>query len=606
VSLSTKKKILATPMGLIGMAFFVLMCAMAGEAKAMDYALQIAAMKSQQNATDLARGLRAQGIDAYWIEKNIQSQGMFYRVRIGKFRTIDKAYAYAEGLVESGIFETYAIAAYEAPARATLLALEKEEAKNDKLQAFFSPSGDFASLAATVTPTPPLRALPPEATPAIVPVKIEAPSAKAPSPRINSATIDMVASIGTRGWLLLSSDEVISATTKNPTTLGREVARLAAAVGSRRWSLNTDIASILAPTSAAGITTAPAAETSATPGAFKESSSPVNLADLAIRETSQPVAAPETRASASAVAISAPEIGGGASSPTGSTTLYPGSKPLNYLAPPRLQGSIELRDGVMWFRLRNMDAGRSFSGSARITLSSSKDQQDVAPVAVDVAAGQEINVQVNDARVLDGDWLMFIYDQGGVARLVRGASFAPTPAPAPAGENQTQPAPAAAPAGPPSFITGSFDATGEWRLTETGNPQAQQTQPEEPAPQPPPATQPSEIPDPDGNPRAAAIPPAQEEAPPQVTVTPRQIATTAQNMTLEFDIASAKPLSYVVVSLRAGEFQDSRQALMSTPQGRVPFMIPIAQTEGGFSYEIKNGSGTVLASGSGDFRQFKK
>lgn len=614
MSLSTKNKILATPVCTAILLLFVLLVPMMGEAKAADYALQIAAMRSQQNAVDLARGLRAQGIDAYWIEKDIPAQGMFYRVRIGKFRTIDKAYGYAESLVDSGIFETYAIAAYEAPTRATMLALQKEKEdpkatnSEDKLQAFFSPSGDFANLASTVA-SPPLRELSPE-PPAIVPVtmpaNMEAPSRPAPSGRLTSTTIDMVASIGTRGWLLLSSDEVISATTRNPTTIGREVAKLAAAIGSRRWTLGSDISKIL--TTVSPVAPAPEASLEASAKASKEAVAAVNLADLATRDAAEQIAQQEARIAAASTPMAAPGIGRGPSSPTSSSPVLPGASPVNYLAPPKLQGSIEQRDGAVWVKLRNLDGGRSFSGTARITLSSSKDLQDAAPLAVAVPAGQEISVQVSDARVLDGDWMMMVYDQGGVARLIRGASFGQAPAAPPAAEDKPQAAPAAAPAGPPSYVTGSFDATGGWQLTESGGTQPQPNQiapPEQPMPAAPQPVPQGEIPDPDGNPRTAANPP-QEEALPQVSVTPRQIATTAQSVTLEFEISSSKPLNYVVVSVRAGSYQDSRQALMSTPQGRVPFMIPISQSNGAYSFEVKNESGSTLASGAGEFSQSKK
>jgi hypothetical protein len=91
-------------------------------------------------------------------------------------------------------------------------------------------------------------------------------------------------------------------------------------------------------------------------------------------------------------------------------------------------------------------------------------------------------------------------------------------------------------------------------------------------------------------------------APGQVTVIPRQIAVTAENVTMELDLSAPAPLSYITVTLRAGDFQDTRQALMSTAQGRVPFLIPAKHASEGFFYEIKNEALQVLASGNGDFR----
>jgi hypothetical protein len=71
---------------------------------------------------------------------------------------------------------------------------------------------------------------------------------------------------------------------------------------------------------------------------------------------------------------------------------------------------------------------------------------------------------------------------------------------------------------------------------------------------------------------------------------------------MEFELSAPAPLSYITVTLRAGDFQDTRQALMSTAQGRVPFMIPVKHASEGFFYEIKNEALQVLASGNGDFR----
>jgi hypothetical protein len=71
---------------------------------------------------------------------------------------------------------------------------------------------------------------------------------------------------------------------------------------------------------------------------------------------------------------------------------------------------------------------------------------------------------------------------------------------------------------------------------------------------------------------------------------------------MEFDLSAPRPLNYIVVTLRAGQYQDTRQALMSTPVGRVPFLVPVQHTSQGFYYEIKDEAQRVLASGNGDFR----
>ncbi len=564
-----KVKSMARPICVTALLLIVWLCPMGAEAGAMNYAVQVAALRSQQSAIDLARGLRAQGINAYWVGKSGSQQGVFYRVRIGKFSSIESAYRYAEELMDSGLFSTYAIAAYEAPSATALNALAKDDPKADKVQAFFPTLDNLGTTAATVVPAP------------------------APTPnasRFDPGMIDMIASVGTRGWLLLSSQDVLALSQQNRSGLDREVAKLAAAIGSRGWMFRDNIAKLFA---------APA---SAPTGA------PVDIADLARRNSSPApetiIPAPAPAARANSTAIAAPEIGRSPLSPTAPTTTFPGARPINYLSPPKLQGSIEMRDGQMWMTVRNLDPNRSFTGSARVTLTSDKDQQDIAPMAVTVAPGQEESFPVADARVLNGDWMMMVYDQGGAARLVRGASLAPKPAADPNAQAQ-------APATPPGFVTGVYDATGGWKLSDSIMPQSQASAADgEP---PPPAQSPTPQ-DPrtsaaqavEGGTPAPAPQTPQDNSPAQVTVTPRQIAITPENVTMEFDIASSRPLNYIAVTIRAGEFQDTRQALMTTPQGRVPFLIPVAQTSGPFAYEVKDESGAVLASGAGDFRRLAR
>jgi hypothetical protein len=568
----------------------VLLCPIAGDAKGIDYAVQVAALRSQQSALDLAKGLRSQGINAYWIGKNNPSQGPLYRVRIGKFSSIESAYLYAEELMDSGVFASYAITAYEPPVPATMMVLVKEDEKMDRLQAFLGSGDDFSTIAATVTPSAPTRTtlVPGTGTPAPIPAVTVLTPVNKPASGIllNSATIDMIASIGTRGWLLLSGDDAISATQKSPAVMSRELARLAAAVGSRRWSLSNDIGKIFAP---------PA---------------PVNIADLAQntiaaadRPMTTPIPSNDTISTppvnrASATAISAPEIGRRPLGPTSPTPVFPGGRRVNYLAPPKLQGSLEMRNGQLFLSLRNLDAERIFTGSAKVTLSTDKDQQELVPMQLNLAPGKEENIPLPEARLLSGDWMMMVFDEGGVARLVRGASLATKPSPSP---EESKTLKSGSPEGPPAFVTGMYDSTGGWKLAEQPLPsgQAPNGQPVDPNAGTPawgaenPSPQPEQ-------------PPQQDAGPAQVNITPRQIAITPENVTMEFDISASRPLNYIVLSVRAGDYQDTRQALMTTPQGRVPFLIPGNQAKGAFFYELKDETGATLASGTGDFQQMQK
>jgi hypothetical protein len=257
----------------------------------------------------------------------------------------------------------------------------------------------------------------------------------------------------------------------------------------------------------------------------------------------------------------------------------------------------------MWMTLRNTDADRSFTGVARITLSDDKNQQDVTPKQITLQPDGEESFPVDEAKVKDGSWILMVYDQNGAARLIRGASFPAPPAPpqtpgapnSPGQPNTVQQNPA--PQAPPSYVTGVYDATG---YPQAPNPLITQ----ESAPQ-----NSNPAPGADPNAQASALPPQipqPEVVPGQVGVTPRQIAVTPENVTIELEITAQSPLNYIMVTLRAGDFQDVRQALVSTPQGRVPFLIPAEFARGGFIYEVKDEAQRVLASGSGDFRQIAK
>lgn len=524
------------------------------------YAVQVAALSSRQSADELVRGLSTRGIHAYWVKGmsygKVSAQSQFHRVRIGNFPTIESASTYAEQLLGSGLLEAYAIAAYEPPAQSSAGA----NGHSSKVQNFG-------------------------------PQKYPQYRAKQFG---GGEAIDLVAAVGTRGWLLLSSSSVNLTARSGDSALSRELARLTASIGSRGWSLQNNITKFLA---------APP------PPARLPSVNPVGRVDLASNNSfarsaaaeivttrnginSAPSAPPAPRANSGSLNTAAPEIGRSPLSPASSTAS--GARAANsraYASPPRLQGSIEMRDGRMWMRLRNTDSERSFSGMARVTLSDDKRQQDVVPMQFTLPPDKEESFPVDEATLTNGNWILMVYDQNGAARLVRGASLAPrTLVEAPAAQNSSEPNSSQ---GPPSYITGVYDATG-WVPSQA------------PAPNPGVEAQNSAAANSTNGNVSATAPPEMEAAPGQVVVTPRQIAVTTENVTVEFDISAPTPLNYIVVTLRAGSFQDVRQALMSTPHGRVPFLIPIEHTSSGFYFEVKDEAQRLLASGSGDFRRMAR
>jgi hypothetical protein len=88
-----------------------------------------------------------------------------------------------------------------------------------------------------------------------------------------------------------------------------------------------------------------------------------------------------------------------------------------------------------------------------------------------------------------------------------------------------------------------------------------------------------------------------------ITIVPRQIASTSENVTLEFEITSQRPLGYVSLTLRAGNLTDIKRAVLTGNQGRIPFLVPVRTTETAFTFELKDESDRVLIIGEDDLRR---
>jgi hypothetical protein len=483
------------------------------------------------------RGLSVRGMNAYWVggmSYGVGKTSALHRVRIGNFPTIASASAYAEKLLGAGLLESYAIAAYEAPAKANS-----------------NPSWKIPTLAQ-----------------------------KYPGRRLVPEVIDVVAAIGSRGWLLLSSESINLTARDLNSALGRELTNLAAFIGSRGWGLNNNVVKFLG------------------------AAAPINVVSL---PSGIIAGAPTTPPPPSAINAAAPEIGRRELVTTSAPSVAigsPGVRSRGYNAPANLQGSIEMRGGRMFMTLRNADPERVFSGVARISLSQDQRQEDVTPVTVTLLPDKEVMFPLDDATLTNGDWILMVYDLNGSARLIRGASLAPpkAPAQAPGGANSAQPVEQVpGPEVPPSYVTGVYDAT-NWTQPQAP-PQIQNIESQDSSVSTAPSTQES------GANYAAGSPnpmPQVESSPGQVAASLRQIAVTSENVTLELEITAQNPLKNVTVTLRAGDFQDVRQAFIPTSQGRVPFLVPVTFASAGLYYEIRDEAQRLLANGNSNLRSTGK
>jgi hypothetical protein len=265
-----------------------------------------------------------------------------------------------------------------------------------------------------------------------------------------------------------------------------------------------------------------------------------------------------------------------------------------------LQATAELRNGQLVMKLRNLDSERRFTGTARVTLSDDKNSSEVLPMQFDLAPEAEVVLPINDPVGNDSNWMLMVFDDANALRLVRGASLGQK---APAVAQQNSPSSSDQPSlNPPPYVTGVYDATSSpiAATQPAGSATAGMVPPSESSNLPNNAS--GQGPTGASN-TAPPNAPASGDVPAQLTITPRQIAVTTENVTIEFDIAAPQPLNYISVTLAAGDYRDVRQALMSSTRGRVPFLVPAAQATGTFIYEIKDEGGRVLGGGVGDFRQ---
>lgn len=569
------------PVCLALMTLFVWLGLCAVPALAKDYAVQIAALRSQQSADELRSGLLARGLEAYWVKIVLPEHGLFYRVRLGKFPSVETAYTYAESLLDSGLLESYAITTYETPMSAPM---------RDTMQAS---------------------------------LQVQEYVQQRPSP---NETNELLSAIGARQWLLPTNRNLFATTPQLPPVNTGMTRRemLVFALGRQEWRLNPDLSVLFvrapvatvrndlavnsrpAPVENANPPVIPAANpvsnVNASPSPISKPAEQAFIANVANTPLTPP---PPPGASSSPISLStnpqplspgnftaarnpAPEIGRG-----GRTTT---SRGIGYarVAPPRLQATAQVNGGQLVMKLRNLDLERSFTGTANVTLSDDRNSNEMTPIPFNLSPDTEIVLPVNETIAQGGNWMLMVFDDGGVLRLIRGATVGQKPA----AQGPQQPAQNSQPnditLNPPQYVTGVYDATGV-----------------APQPQSPGLVPVSDSANSSGEVSSDAgqttAPPqsvsAGGDTPSQLTVTPRQIAATTENVTLEFDIASPNPLQYISVTLAAGDYRDTRQALMSTTRGRVPFLIPAMHATGTFIFEVKDEAGRVLAGGVGDFRQ---
>lgn|GEM_PF-1362264 len=583
-----------------------------------DYAIEVAAMRSQDCAVELANGLASRGFEAYWLKASQPEYGEYYRVRVGRFQNLDIARAYAEKLLDSGLLDTCAVTYYEAPVAAVMKASV----------------GGLSVIRSTG------------------PIAFSCPTPTT-ADKSGSSPEELIAAITKSKWLVSAGKSVVytlpnqnqlnqNQRSLSPAASPRDVVLMMRSIDKNRWRLKTDLSEIVGPPASAqqdkaqnaAIDSTSLSSLSSLKGAAESINTAINKSKSAaagnsVEQPASPAAnkTPVNPAAGNTTAIESSQIIAAATTAipnSGANSVRspvadinkrgaapPRPSPIDNLGAPKLQASIELRNGQLIMKMRNLDQGRSFNGVARVTISDDKEDNDVAPLYVTLEPNEERVLPVSEQAAAYGNWMMMIFDDKQAVQLIRSSSYGQRPAPPPSAKG-----PAKQPQQSPDTV---LTDDGEWKLGET-NPDApaQNAQPIAPqnVPQSAPPSSGSSLPNVTGTydttKPANAEPPniADDTAVPQtparsdgpVSVSSRQVAATADAITVEIEIQSPQPLGTARVRLRAGNYQDEKATVVSTSNGRVPFVIPAKDAAGSFSFEVRNEAGRVLGSGSGDLR----
>jgi hypothetical protein len=320
------------------MLICVLLFPPAAYPQAREFALEVATMRSQQSAVEIANGLVARGYEASWVKADRGRSGVFYRVRLGKFPELDFARNYAESLLDSGLLDTCAITVSGPPGQI-------EEAKSE------SKSEDFLTV---------LRK--------------------------------------TR-WVLSSNQSIIYSLLPHSgssfVNSENDIVVVMRAIDKKRWRLRADIEFL---TLAA----------SGKPATINPTSISSSALDTVAAEFNQRVSRTFSEGLTSLIPKS--------NQKTTVTALATNTK-------PKLQGSVEMRNGQLVVRLRNLDSQRGFRGTARVSLSDGKSENETAPLAIELQPSEEKTIQISEPSMPYGGSVLMVYDVKKAVQLIRSAPF---------------------------------------------------------------------------------------------------------------------------------------------------------------------------------------
>lgn len=266
-------------------------------------------------------------------------------------------------------------------------------------------------------------------------------------------------------------------------------------------------------------------------------------------------------------------------------------------APAILQGTVEAKDGQLFVTLHNRNSRHSFRGKVKWVLNDGETDRPQPLMQIEIGPGQTQEFPLQGGGK---SYLLTVQDEQGAPLLTQNGAFGQGGRQSVVAENRgprnIAPNPAGQPGDVPVEDQDEEVDDGRPRPPRPGEKIVLET-----------ANHPKEKPE--GGVADAQPKPEEKKEPAQpgdVKVIIRQVAETAENITIEFEILAREPLGMIAMTIHTASTSDTKQAIMTTKQGRLPFLAPAGDANGAVGYELRNEQGVILAQGSKPFRELVK
>ena len=258
-------------------------------------------------------------------------------------------------------------------------------------------------------------------------------------------------------------------------------------------------------------------------------------------------------------------------------------------APQVLQASVEVKGGSLVVTLLNRNTRHRFRGTVNLNLRQPNERDRSQPgMQIELAPGAENSFEIQGVA-REGSYLLTIYDEQRTLQLMQHGALGPNSRQSEIA-NQPSPTPSSSSVPvEPEHYPGQIEAEAPGLKTSSypgGKPADENASPE----------------------NASANEESKNDANQsgEIKVIVRQVAASSENLTIEFEILAPQPLGMLVLAVHTTSMNDSKQAIMTTKQGRLPFLVPAIDANGAISYELRDENGRLLASGSKAFQEIPK